>query len=1207
MLTGNQKERLARLSLEKGGVAFVNRGMHANPNPTLVVSLGGLGGDTLNMLKGKMLRQLGRPDNIHFLAIDADAANGLKSIKHSSSEQGYLDDDETFGLYRQGMSQILVDPTKRPEFTYSWMQNPFPQKVINDNGAQGIRQIGRIMLLCCGVYGELENKIRTIVNSMERPVTDLEIILIAGVSGGTGSGTIIDVSYLIRTLMDSMALTGAYSFSAYIFTPDVQFNESGIVGKPTIISNLQRNGYAAIKEIDYFMNLKNHKGVYSLDLGDGNPKTSSENIYDSCTIVTGRPAAGGMLSKKAVIDNLTENLLDLLTDITYEGEGGTVQMAKAFSSNKDGLLATWYDGVGSDPKMYPKAANYCYQVLGYSAVSIPRDEILAYCVNKMFRRVWEEFHNIVLVDQNYVVDVLQTANLTDLDSFATYALTLSIDEPVSKLETLPRDNWPNKRDLKDGTDSVLSDAQTYAREEADKIKDQRYFQLLKSEVLRALNGKIDAIFDSSGPYFVVELLTHKAKDAMSEDDPRKPFSGIIEQLNTMKDQAHDLSQSCAVADSSPQVRDNMQQLAEDATGFFAGRNEIQAYVDYCCRVAWKTSFMNDFYKTLEGVLGDVICDLTNTNNDIWGVYTDVLTEVSRLLAVDGAFVADAQKHDHVFSFDIINLYSGDQKTSQLRNYLDGLVSDLTVDRLCKAFIESMRKQRACWVEQQSMDNFKVVEEVRKIFDDVLSDQLKQDIMEKFMVVAYSPKQLTVEEVDEIWENADVQKKNALVKAAEEIKNTLDKNASLMANPRGGYAVSSFLDKKYIATLADTPNLSLELQNLYPADVCKARSNGLSKYIYSYIVYCVPLYLFTGFDEYDAVYSNAAANLKGLHMDEVGQNWKRFPQLYPLDLAAKDKKNYKQFYDYQILTEVKREAELAMNTYGFIKRDTNLQGTLNAEYSIYKIIEKPFDEEHQNGKEEFRQYVHKAVLKGVNNIFDIVTNEESGYVIEPELIQLDNNALNPLDLTGNDRYVPIGDFYKLIRMSIRYMDLLRDNLSLWEEAYKVLQDEKESNEGIAKYNLNFIKFFNALRTEQIGKVTDPKGNPQDVMFYFYKGKKEVLIDLRMEGKFDKTYLIYHAFRAFCQLPDSVIDYIERESTKTIQSLSFNPDVVLAPYVEDVDKVFDVDYGLNSMNAREEILIKTNSSRMDYKFRPDMNDDSDAYDSLRSFYQKLKDEF
>ena len=55
-LSPTKKEKLRDLELERGGVAFVSERSSATPTPTVIISLGGLGGQSLNALKGKFIR-----------------------------------------------------------------------------------------------------------------------------------------------------------------------------------------------------------------------------------------------------------------------------------------------------------------------------------------------------------------------------------------------------------------------------------------------------------------------------------------------------------------------------------------------------------------------------------------------------------------------------------------------------------------------------------------------------------------------------------------------------------------------------------------------------------------------------------------------------------------------------------------------------------------------------------------------------------------------------------------------------------------------------------------------------------------------------------------------------------------------------------------------------------------------------------------------
>ena len=355
-LSADQKKKLEKLSIENEGVAFVGKKAKATTNPTIVLSLGGIGGEALGELKRKFRKEVGKAENVHFLAIDT-CEEDLDKRRVSKKESGTLEDSETISVYDNGIRDILKHD-RRPTYLTKWLSDEFPEYRLDDQGAQGIRQIGRVMLVCSKAYDRIQQKLASFIDSFSQGGTPphVEVILIAGISGGTGSGSIIDVSYLVHRVMEANNIID-YGFGAYVFTPDVQFNVQGIRGKDSILSNLKKNGYAALKEIDYFMNLENHGGHYELDRGV-NTWSCSRNIYTACTIVSGIAELGGMITKEATIRNLTESLLDTLTDVEMGAEDGSdIQMATAFSSNRRNNLAAWYRNEGSDPKCFPRSAN----------------------------------------------------------------------------------------------------------------------------------------------------------------------------------------------------------------------------------------------------------------------------------------------------------------------------------------------------------------------------------------------------------------------------------------------------------------------------------------------------------------------------------------------------------------------------------------------------------------------------------------------------------------------------------------------------------------------------------------------------------------------------------------------------------------------------------------------------------------------------------
>ena len=95
----------------------------------------------------------------------------------------------------------------------------------------------------------------------------------------------------------------------------------------------------------------------------------------------------------------------------------------------------------------------------------------------------------------------------------------------------------------------------------------------------------------------------------------------------------------------------------------------------------------------------------------------------------------------------------------------------------------MQGNRSKWLAQNPRDGFDAVSEVRELMDECLiRNNMQTDLVEKFIVAAYSDRKLTATEVENAWnDNApDGMKMQALTRAANDIYYELTDGAQLMA-------------------------------------------------------------------------------------------------------------------------------------------------------------------------------------------------------------------------------------------------------------------------------------------------------------------------------------------------------------------------------------------------------------------------------------------
>lgn len=306
----------------------------------LFIGLGGMGCDTINEIKRVYVHDFEKHDRIRFLAADTD----LTTLEHtnSASYNGMLEDYEQFEIYDDVSAKLLINPT--PEIL-SWLGEVDPMP-LTARGANGVRQYGRVML--CGtdkyilLFDRIAALIKEVTDSYKRPAS---IILVSGISGGTGSGTFIDVSYMIRTIISDLRNTNkSNTVTSYgvFYMPDVQKEMPGLKENVATWTALKRNGYAALRELDYFMSNGQADGrtspVYILIAPNGVKTVSSEPIFEKCHVFLVAPT-GNLTNCVEIITQTAQSLLNMFQDIIVKEQNSNASKVQSILSNYDNNLS----------------------------------------------------------------------------------------------------------------------------------------------------------------------------------------------------------------------------------------------------------------------------------------------------------------------------------------------------------------------------------------------------------------------------------------------------------------------------------------------------------------------------------------------------------------------------------------------------------------------------------------------------------------------------------------------------------------------------------------------------------------------------------------------------------------------------------------------------------------------------------------------------
>lgn len=250
--------------------------------PTLIIGVGGTGLEAMTRVRRLIVEcygSLAKLPVVSFLHIDTDQNYKVKKPEMAGPP---LEENEKFWAR---VSYKNADDIKNNATTNSWYHDWLPpelttEQLVSQEGAGQIRSCGRfaffynhkeIQKKCKEAKGRIPKELDqlTIDNDVIIVKNELNIFVVGSISGGTGSGMLIDLGYCLRDWFQGETKLNTI---AIIPTPDAFSGISGDI-------RTQENGYAALMELNYFSDTKN---TYNVKYGaaEGTRIIKSQPPYD---------------------------------------------------------------------------------------------------------------------------------------------------------------------------------------------------------------------------------------------------------------------------------------------------------------------------------------------------------------------------------------------------------------------------------------------------------------------------------------------------------------------------------------------------------------------------------------------------------------------------------------------------------------------------------------------------------------------------------------------------------------------------------------------------------------------------------------------------------------------------------------------------------------------------------------------------------------
>lgn len=570
------------------------------------------------------------------------------------------------------------------------------------NGAAGVRQAGRLLLFTKinQVVGAIDKKIKTLSVGTNKK---LMVFLLTGLSGGTGSGAFLDIAYIVRGIIErdyGSAGIDRVNTLGYLFTPDVNLSNKSLSEHTR--EYIRKNGYAALKELDYWMNVDSRGERFQQQYGNILTVNSPLPPFNLCHLISATNTEGKLL----------ENAYDYCMNVTAENITNFMASEEKQSGEEFAIhdyISNIRTNIAQMNKTYP--ANYEYNIIGASSAVLPIEEMTTYLAFRLFDKMEKMFQQAP--GQEDVEKFARKLGI-DLDSMIK-TFESRVPEPLPGYENSERLSHANvvKNQVVSMDTELEQNFLARAREEYIKSKKQ-----LPGEIVGRFSEELERIFlhPEQGPFYVSRLLyTEKGFCIL------KLIQSYIEAL---RESLLRLPRDIETAQDSADEK-----LSDARSAFVSKEKKKNAYIEAKINEYWlhadveRTEQMIQFYEDLYELLND-------ENSRIYGVFTEILSALSSIFAKNGDILINGEeqadyKGNKTYYWNIVNVPDISATISKIMDQKDG-------DDLIRDFTREMLKHSGRWVKEQEID---IVRSISEFLSDKFGDLITRS-MEDFLVMKF---------------------------------------------------------------------------------------------------------------------------------------------------------------------------------------------------------------------------------------------------------------------------------------------------------------------------------------------------------------------------------------------------------------------------------------------------------------------------------------
>lgn len=893
-LSPQQQAILDQAKYGTGGISFISdvSKIDVINEPILIVGLGGTGIDAMLRVKAKINETFRTginpnngmrktvPDNIRFIGVDTDKKSfvdpetGTSSLKYRGM---FVEEDETLNIGSKTLASYFEYATNN-NVTYitDWV-SPNLNTQDATEGAAGVRQISRLCLFeqFQKVHGKFTSVIGDLISADSANEKKLSVYILGGISGGTGSGTFIDIPYIIQSaakaamgISEAANIWQRLSIMGYFVTPDINY-----CNHPA--DRIKINGYAALKELDYLMGIEERGETFKQNYTATQEIRSSRKPYGlvnfvSSTFIDGTPVSNPYDSALQVI---AENIIFFISN-----EPDSTFGALSFQNNVNTEINQMIAHLENTNNVKPVA--YRYGILGASGKILPVQDIMTCLASHLFDDIndmWEKHGEPTDQEVNLIIGPSQFA--FDQNSLINL-LQNGIVDKFSEIKNNPM-NYPQstKEAIKHGGNAA-SDFEMMFNHHKTRIQANFANDNFKKGLEGNFLSKLEGFFTNTAPNLIIDPTNPNAPTTYGPKFANDILVGVEggTNLNCLK--------YCAMQKNK--LTGEYNAISDKLTNMFTVANTLRQNTEKA--IVSSTEKYNKYMEEMENIyslkerqeLCLVLIDaytfiqklIDDANHKIFGTIYSTLTSLRAIfdknMDIMGNIDVRKTYEGSVMSWYVVNFTTVNETISEMLANKDISVSATNL-------YKEIWKNREDWsADGTDITKYQVVEEISDFLAFEFSEQLNTGL-EEYIRAEFEKSNNTGTYKD----FADYIKRK--------FDSELTNSAAIMFNPRDGFATDAggpmseggtIPGRLYVQVPAECSEILTALTAKHGTSNT-AKSANKSRIIYNNSLYGYPLYTFGLIEDYEKEYeatlaSNSSA---GLHIYQKGDtNWADLPAI-----------------------------------------------------------------------------------------------------------------------------------------------------------------------------------------------------------------------------------------------------------------------------------------------------------------------------------------